>query len=129
MARLLRLGEVTAVTVPSVEQEAARDLGRAREDAPGDLMRARHRLSKLLLRNGIVYDGDKTWTGVHDRWLHQQRFDIQVTAMAFESDYEAVGAVTARRDRLDKAITELAAAGEFTPRWCSVWPACGACRR
>jgi len=50
LARLLRLDEVS-VSVPSVEQEAARDVVRAREDARGDLMRARHRLSKLLLRN------------------------------------------------------------------------------
>ena len=50
LARLLHLGEIVAVTVPSVEQEAARDLVRAREDVRGDLMSARHRLSKLLLR-------------------------------------------------------------------------------
>ena len=69
LSRLLRLDEVTAVAVPSVAQEAARDLVRAREDARGDLMRARHRLSKLLLRHGIVYyDGD-AWTGKHDVWL------------------------------------------------------------
>jgi transposase len=52
LARLLRLGEITAVRVPGPEEEAARDLVRAREDARGDLMRARHRLSKLLLRHG-----------------------------------------------------------------------------
>ena len=52
LARLLRLDEVTSVTVPSIDQEAARDLVRAREDCRGDLMRARHRLSKLLLRQG-----------------------------------------------------------------------------
>ena len=57
LARLLRLEEVTSVTVPSVAQEAARDVVRAREDCRGDLMRARHRLSKLLLRYGIVYYG------------------------------------------------------------------------
>ena len=56
LARLLRLDEITPVTVPTVTQEAARDLVRAREDCRGDLMRARHRLSKLLLRHGIVYD-------------------------------------------------------------------------
>ena len=50
LARLLHLGEIVAVTVPGVEQEAARDLVRAREDVRGDLMSARHRLSKLLLR-------------------------------------------------------------------------------
>jgi len=115
LARLLRLGEITAVTVPSVEQEAARDLVRAREDCRGDLMRARHRLSKLLLRQGIVYGGGTAWTGAHDRWLRQQRFGNPVTTMAFESDYEASVAINAGRDRLDKAITELAAASEFTP--------------
>jgi transposase len=115
LARLLRLGEVTAVAVPSVAQESARDLVRAREDCRGDLMRARHRLSKLLLRQGIVYSGGQAWTGVHDRWLHQQRFTTTATQLAFESDYDAVQAVAARRDRLDKAIAELGADSEFTP--------------
>ena len=50
LTRLLRLGEITAVTVPEAEVEAVRDLVRAREDARADLMRVRHRLSKLLLR-------------------------------------------------------------------------------
>ena len=61
LARLLRLGEITPVRVPDPEEEAARDLVRAREDARGDLMRARHRLSKLLLRHGLVYEAT-AWT-------------------------------------------------------------------
>ena len=115
LARLLRLGEITSVAVPTVDQEAARDLVRAREDCRGDLMRARHRLSKLLLRQGIVYSGGQAWTGAHDAWLRRQRFDNPATALAFESDYEAVLAVKARRERLDAAISELAADSEFTP--------------
>lgn len=75
LARLLRLNEIVEVTVPSVEQEAARDLVRARGDARGDLMRCRHRLSKLLLRQGIFYSGGAAWTGAHDVWLRSQRFD------------------------------------------------------
>jgi transposase len=114
LARLLRLGEVTAVAVPSVAQEAARDLVRAREDCRGDLMRTRHRLSKLLLRQGIVYCDGQAWTDRHDRWLRQQRFDTTATQLAFESDYDAVLAVTARRGRLDTAIAEQAADSEFT---------------
>jgi transposase len=114
LARLLRLGEITPVAVPTLEQEAARDLVRAREDCRGDLMRARHRLSKLLLRQGIVYSGGQAWTETHDRWLRQQRFDNHVTTMTFESDYEAMIAVKVRRDRLDKTITEMAGASEFT---------------
>jgi transposase len=115
LARLLRLGELTPVAVPGVEQEAARDLVRAREDCRADLMRARHRLSKLLLRQGILYSGGQAWTGAHDAWLRRQRFDSRVTTMTFESDYEAVLMLTARRDRLDATIGELAAASEFTP--------------
>jgi hypothetical protein len=64
LARLLHLGEIVGVTVPSLEQEAARDLVRAREDVRGDLMAARHRVSKLLLCQGIVYCGGKPWTGM-----------------------------------------------------------------
>jgi transposase len=56
LARLLRLGEITPVRIPTLEGEAARDLVRAREDARGDLVRVRHRLSKLLLRHGLVYE-------------------------------------------------------------------------
>jgi transposase len=115
LARLLRLGELTPVAVPSVEQEAARDLVRCREDCRGDLMRARHRLSKLLLRQGIVYSGGRAWTGAHDAWLRRQRLDNPATGVAFESDYDTVLSVTARRDRLDKAIIELAGDSEFTP--------------
>ena len=59
LARLLRLDQIVPVRVPSQAQESARDLVRAREAARTDLMRARHRLSKLLLRYGIVYSGGK----------------------------------------------------------------------
>jgi len=78
-------------------------------------MRARHRLSKLLLRQGIVYCGGNAWTDAHDRWLRRQRFDSPATTTAFESDYDTILTVAARRDRLDNTIAELAADSEFTP--------------
>ncbi len=117
LARLLRLDEITAVAIPSVDQEAARDLVRAREDCRGDLMRARHRLSKLLLRHGIVYYGGDAWTGKHDTWLRHDaapQLVSRATRLAFDSDYETVIAVKARRDRLDLAIAEMASESEFT---------------
>ena len=117
LARLLRLDEVTAVSIPSVDQEAARDLVRAREDCRGDLMRARHRLSKLLLRHGIVYYGGQAWTGKHDAWLRQEalpQLTGRATRLTFDSDYDNVLTVKARRDRLDAAIGEMAADCEFT---------------
>jgi hypothetical protein len=117
LARLLRLDEIVAVSVPSVEQEAARDLVRAREDARGDLMRARHRLSKLLLRQGYVYSGGQAWTGAHDLWLRRTgaRLATAATRATFESDYDAVLSVKARRDRLDVLIEQMAADCQFTP--------------
>ena len=66
------MDEVTPVRVPTVVEESARDLTRCREAARADLMRARHRLSKLLLRNGIVYSDGKAWTRAHDYWLLKQ---------------------------------------------------------
>ncbi len=115
LARLLRLDEITTVAVPTLEQETARDLVRAREDARGDLMRARHRLSKLLLRHGIVYYDGHAWTGKHDAWLRRQRFENPAARLTFESDYDTVLGVTARRDRLNAAIATMAADSEFTP--------------
>jgi transposase len=75
LARLLQLGQIVGVAVPSVDQEAARDLVRAREDVRGDLMSARHRVSKLLLRSGRVWSGGTAWTGAHHAWLRRQTFD------------------------------------------------------
>jgi transposase len=62
LARSLRMDEIVAVRVPGVAEEAARDLVRTREDVRSNLMRCRHRVSKLLLRHGIVYSGGPTWT-------------------------------------------------------------------
>jgi transposase len=114
LCRLLKLEEIVEVVVPSVEQEAARDLVRAREDVRGDLMRSRHRLSKLLLRNGIVYTGGRPWTGAHDTWLRGQRFDQSSRQLAFDTGYETMLLTVQRRDRLDAAITAMAADSEYT---------------
>ncbi len=113
LTRLLRLGEITAVTVPEADVEAMRDLVRAREDARADLMRVRHRLSKLLLRQGRIYSDGKAWTGLHEIWLRRQRFDHAHTAAAFDHHFDAVLTATAARDRLDDQIVAVAAA----PRW------------
>jgi transposase len=113
LARLLHIGELPEVRVPTEEEEAARDLVRCREDARADLMRARHRLSKLLLRHGIVYYGGTAWTDLHEQWLRSQCFEAAGVRAAFTEDFDTVLATTARRDRLDAAILEMAAG----PRW------------
>lgn len=112
LARLLRLGEITPVRVPGPDEEAARDLVRAREDARGDLMRARHRLSKLLLRHGAVYDAT-AWTRAHDGWLRKQRFQSGPLAIVFDECYGRMLDAKARRDALDVAIAELAASEPY----------------
>ncbi len=67
LARLHRAGELTAIRVPSPQEEAVRDLCRARDDAVADRTRARHRLSKFLLRHGHVWRAGNQWTLTHDR--------------------------------------------------------------
>jgi transposase len=117
LARLLRLDEITAVTVPSVDQEAARDLVRAREDARGDLMRARHRLSKLLAAPGLrlfrregVDRCPRRVAAAHrcPARLRRDQADVRVR-LRRRAPREA------RRDRPDVAITVMAADCEFTP--------------
>ena len=74
LAQLLQVGQIVPVRIPSVTEEAARGLVWAREDVRGDLMRARHRVSKLLLRHGHVYYGGAAWTAKHTTWLNSIRF-------------------------------------------------------
>jgi transposase len=112
LVRLLRLGELTPVRVPDELEEAARDLVRAREDARADLMRARHRLSKLLLRHGLVWPGS-AWTRAHERRLHSLSFAPAPLAVAFDESYGAVVQAKARRDALDRAIAETASGERF----------------
>jgi transposase len=114
LAQLLQVGQISPVRVPTITQEAARDLVRAREDVRGDLMRARHRVSKLLLRHGHVYYGGRAWTGKHQAWLGSIRFSEPGTRTAYEADREAVAFAVARRDRLDGEIAAMAADSEFT---------------
>src|ERR1035437_8691479 len=85
-------------------------------------MRARHRVSKLLLRQGIVYYGGNALTRTHLVWLRRQRFDAPGLQLAFDAEREAVLQAEARRDRLDKAIEAMAA--DSTPRWSAAWGAC-----
>jgi transposase len=119
LARLLRMGELVPVRVPTVVEESARDLVRARDDERTDLMAARHRLSKLLLRRGLVYEKDRAWTGAHDAWLRGVRRDGlddagAGTLAAFDAGYDTVSSILARRGRLDRDIAAMAADSPFT---------------
>lgn len=107
MARCYRSGDLTAVWVPDEGSEALRDLVRARETAKQDQMRARHRLSKFLLRSGQrPPTGVRPWTRPYLIWVAQLRF-TQVAQESTRQDYlHEVEHMRARVTRLEQAITE-----------------------
>src|SRR3954449_551168 len=78
------------------------------EDLRGDLMRARHRLAKLLLRHDVRFDGpERNWTQAHLRWLTSVRFEQPGSQRAFEDYLGGVEALLVRRGQLESDIAEL----------------------
>lgn len=108
LAMMFRAGLLTEVKPPSPEEEAARDLTRAREDAKQDLMSARHRLSKLLLRHGFVYRNGNHWTLKHRAWLKGVSFEEKSTQQVFDNYLLAIEQIEERVARLGAHIEELA---------------------
>jgi transposase len=108
LVRLLMIGGLHPVRVPTEQEEALRDLVRAREDVRGDLMRARHRLSKLLLRHDVRYeDTSSRWGERHRRWLARVEL-AEPGAQLTMSDYVgAIEQLTIRRDTIERAIDGL----------------------
>jgi transposase len=105
LVRLLVVGELRRVVVPSVEEEALRDLVRAREDLRGDLMRARHRLAKLLLRHEVRCEGPQAnWTQAHLGWLAGVRLAEPASQRALEDYRGAVHGLMVRREQLEAEI-------------------------
>ena len=94
LARLHRVGELTAIRVPTEAEEAVRDLCRARADLISDRTRTRHRLSKFLLRHDRIWRGGEPWTAKHEQWLLGQRFD----QAALHTTYAHYRAMLAARD-------------------------------
>jgi transposase len=90
LARLLRAGELTPIWVPDKEQEAMRDLTRAREDMKGMERRSRQRLGGFLLRHGKVYPGKSKWTKTHFRWLEGLRFETAAQQIVFQEYVDMV---------------------------------------
>jgi len=101
LVRLYRAGELVAVRVPTPEEEAVRDLCRARADLVADRRRARQRLGSFLLRHARVYRAGGAWTRGHAAWLAAQTFDQPALTAAFDH-YRGVLAV---RDAAVAAIT------------------------
>ena len=108
LARQLLAGALTVVVVPSRDVEAAREMTRAHDVCRQELMRARHRVSKMLLRHGRVYPKLKTWTAEHRRWLSAQRFAEAPSDMVFADLLAAVDGITSRKTAIALELSRLA---------------------
>lgn len=111
LARCLRAGELTAVWVPDPAHEALRDLVRARASAKKDQLRARHRLSKFLLRSGRRPPKAMTaWGTKHMEWMRGLRFEHAPQQVTMVDYLGEVDHVAARIERLERAIEDAIAA-------------------
>lgn len=104
LARLLRAGELTAVWVPDAAHEAMRDLARSRTDAMEHLKSAKRQLLSFLLRQGLIYDGPRHWTGGHFTWLAKVKFEQPVHQVVFQDYLNAVHDGQDRHKQLVKTI-------------------------
>jgi len=108
LAVLYRAGALTAIHIPSEQEEAARDLLRCREDIRADLLRARHRLSKFLLRHGRRFTGTKkAWTTRHTAWLQAQRWPIPALEQTHLAYMRAVDDAVGRLHAVDTELRDL----------------------
>lgn len=108
LARYHRAGELTVIRVPTCEEEAARDLPRAREDAVIDRLRSRHRLSRFMLRQGRIFqDAKRAWGVKHKQWLQTQKFEWPALKQTFEAGMRAVDDADARLAALNRQLEDL----------------------
>lgn len=108
LAQLQRAGQLTAVNVPTREDEADRDMVRAREDVLSERLRSRNRLGKFLLRHGLVWRTTKSWGVKHRAWLKALRFELASETRTFEAYLRGLEEVEARLDGLDCEVLALA---------------------
>jgi len=114
LARLHRAGELTAVAAPTPEQEALRDLTRARQAAQQDAHRVRQRLRTFLLRLGVAEPAKtKRWSGRYRVWLAGLVMDRALQQTVLDEARHALGEAEARVDRLTAAVEAQAATGPF----------------
>ena len=112
LGELARAGLLTEVRPPTPEEEAVRDLCRARDDAREDLQRCRHRLGKLLLRRGLHYPG-RNWTQAHRHWINGIEWGHASTGVVVNDYLLAIDQLEARLTELDAALTTIAEKGPY----------------
>ena len=108
LAVLYRAGALTAIHIPTEQEEAARDLLRCREDIRADLLRARHRLSKFLLRHGRRFTGTKkAWSKRHAVWLRAQTWPLPALDQTHRAYLRAVDEIVARLQDVERDLRAL----------------------
>jgi transposase len=115
LAQYSRSGELQTVWIPDPNDEAIRDLARAREDAVNSRTQARHQLKAFLLRHGRRYGGKTAWRGAHHRWLAGLSFEGAATQTAFTEYWNAVKSVGERVARLTEALLSSITGWRFEP--------------
>jgi transposase len=115
LARLMRSGDLTPVDGPTVEDDAMRDLSRAREDTLRALKAAKFRLQAFLLRHDSRDTGRATWGPAHLRWLSEVVCPTPAPQIVFPEDVRAVNEPTERLQRLEQALTDQVQAGRLRP--------------
>lgn len=117
LAVLYRAGALTAIHIPTAQEEAARDLLRCREDIRADLLRARHRLSKFLLRHGRRFTATKkAWSKRHDVWLRAQAWPLPALDQTHRAYLRAVDEVLARLRSVEEDLRGLLDLEPLRPR-------------
>ena len=112
-----RAGALTAIHIPTEQEEAARDLLRCREDLRADLLRARHRLSKFLLRHGRRFTATKkAWSKRHEAWLRTQTWPIPALDQTHRADLRGVDEILARRRDVETDLRALLDLEPLKPR-------------
>ncbi|WP_321944525.1 IS110 family RNA-guided transposase [Paraburkholderia tropica] len=106
LVRSLRAGDLSAVHVPSIEDESFRDLARAWSAAREDLKAARCRLKSFLLAHGIHYFGRPNWGPTHRRWISTFSFDSAWQQLAFNEHRRTIEDRLAQCERLELALRE-----------------------
>jgi transposase len=116
LVELGRAGLLTAVRPPTPEEEAVRDLARARDDAREDLQRCRHRLGKLLLRRGLHFTGGRAWTRLHREWIQRLTWEHAAERAVLDDYLLAIDHTEARLIELDRQLTTIAASEPYRVR-------------
>jgi transposase len=115
LARLHRAGELSPVYVPQREDEAMRDLTRAREDAKHCERKAKQRLSAFLLRHGLQYSGQSKRSQAYLRWISEIKMPHPAQQIVLQEYIDTLDECRKRINRLTQQIRELAPSWKLYP--------------